>query len=202
GPFYPVFRLQELSAAIRYATYLSAGMRYTTRKDHAATTPVAGRVWPGARPRIAHAMLLRQGQRPAALQGRLTTAPREASRKRGELGGVGGPPCKGLTRCWWLQKTRGLSESREIAQAVEDVALVPDQTGLVELGHRIVPALARPGCIIATHEAKHIPLKPGPGELGLHVAHDGRVLGQLSLCEVMRRWSAPRLRGCSIEMRL
>src|SRR4030095_5641462 len=116
----------------------------------------------------------------------LPTAPREPSLKRGEWGSMGGPPYKGLTRCWWLQKTRGLSESREIAQAVEDVALVPDTPGLVELGHRIVPALARPGCIIATHEAKHIPRKPGPGELGLHVAHDGRVLGQLSLCEIIR----------------
>jgi hypothetical protein len=96
----------------------------------------------------------------------------------------------------------GFTESYEITKAVEDVALVPNAPGPVELVHRLVPALARPGCIIATHEAKHIPRKPGPGELGLHVAHDGRVLGQLSLCEVIRRWSASRLRGCSIEMRL
>jgi hypothetical protein len=151
-------RIARLPLKVHQAT-----IRRRTRKDHAATTPVAGQVWPGARPRIAHAMLLRQGQRHAALQGHLTTAPREASLKRGELGSMGGPPCRGLTRCWWLQKTRGGSESRAIAQAVEDVALVPDMPGLVELGHRIVLALARPGCIIATHEAKHIPRKPGPG---------------------------------------
>ena len=53
-----------------------ATIRRGMQKDHAATTPVAGRVWLGARPRITHAMLLRQGQQHAALQGRLTTAPR------------------------------------------------------------------------------------------------------------------------------
>src|SRR5439155_16858194 len=83
-----------------------------------------------------------------------------------------------------LQKTRGVSESRAIAQAVEDVALVPDTPALVDLGHRIVPAIALPVCIISTHEAIHIRLKPGPGELCLHVPHDGRVLGQLRLGEV------------------
>jgi len=37
------------------------------RKDHAATAPVAGCMWPGAWRRIAHAQLLRQRQGNAAL---------------------------------------------------------------------------------------------------------------------------------------
>src|SRR5262245_2734198 len=144
------------------------------RTDHAAGPAVAGRMRPGAWRRRAHAILLRP-------VGARLSGSRVVSRDR---------------------RPKGFPESREIAQAVEHAALVPETPGLVELRHRIVPALARPGCIIATHEAKHIPRKPGPGKMGLHVAHDGRVLGQRSLCKVMRRWSAPRLRGGSIEMRL
>src|SRR5262245_61372636 len=77
--------------------------------------------------------------------------------------------------------TDGCPESREIAKAVEDVALVPDAPGLVELAHCVVPALAGPGRIVATHKAKHIPGKSGTGELGLEVAHDSSILGQLGL---------------------
>ena len=56
---------------------------------------------------------------------------------------------------------------------------MPDASGLVELSHRVVPALAGPGRIVAMHKAKHIPLEPGPGQLGLEVADNDRVLGQL-----------------------
>jgi hypothetical protein len=96
----------------------------------------------------------------------------------------------------------GFPESREIAKAVEDVALVPDTPGLVELAHRVVPALACPGCIVSTHKAKHITLKSCTGELGLEVPHDGSVLGQLDLREVVRLRRAPRLMVCPVEMRL
>jgi hypothetical protein len=93
-------------------------------------------------------------------------------------------------------------EIREIAQAVEHVALVPDTPGLVELAHRIVPALTCPGRIVATDEAKHIAVKPCTGEVCLEVAHDGSVLRQLGLHEVVRLRRAPRLMICPVEIGL
>jgi hypothetical protein len=55
-------------------------------KDHTPAAPVAGRVWPGTWCRIAHAQLLRQGQRNAPLlQVGVAAAPRQGGLKRGEL---------------------------------------------------------------------------------------------------------------------
>ena len=51
-------------------------VRRRMRKDHAATLPIAGGMRPGARRRIAHTMLLRQGQgNTALLQVRFAAAP-------------------------------------------------------------------------------------------------------------------------------
>src|SRR5439155_19556493 len=56
------------------------------RKDHAATAPVAGRMRPGARRRIAHTALLRQGQGNASLlQVRFPTTAGQGGLERGEL---------------------------------------------------------------------------------------------------------------------
>jgi hypothetical protein len=56
------------------------------RNDHATTAPVAGFMRPGARRRIAHAELLRQGQGNAPLlQVRGAAAPRQGSLERSEL---------------------------------------------------------------------------------------------------------------------
>ena len=61
------------------------------RKDHAPAAPVAGRVRPGARRRIAHAELLRQRQgNTALLQGGLPTAGGQGGLEGGErMGEVG-----------------------------------------------------------------------------------------------------------------
>src|SRR4029434_10164066 len=72
-------------------------------KNHAAPAPVAGRMRPGARPRIAHATLLRQGQGNAPLlQVHLATAPWQGSLERGELLGKVGPRWGRRTRCWGI----------------------------------------------------------------------------------------------------
>jgi hypothetical protein len=73
------------------------------RKDHAAPAPVAGRMGPGARCRIAHAMLLRQDQGNAPLlQVGVATAPRQDGLERGELLGQVGP-------CWdWRRRCGGM----------------------------------------------------------------------------------------------
>src|ERR1044071_754032 len=56
------------------------------RKDHATPTPVAGRVRPRARRRIAHAMLLCQSQGNAPLlQVRFATTAGQSGLKYGEL---------------------------------------------------------------------------------------------------------------------
>ena len=73
------------------------------RKDHAAAAPVAGGMRPGARRRIAHAELLRQGQGNAALlQVGGATAPRQGGLERGELLGEVRPPWSRRTRCWGI----------------------------------------------------------------------------------------------------
>jgi hypothetical protein len=55
-------------------------------KDHTATAPAAGRVWPGAQCRIAHAELLGQGEGNAPLlQVRGATAAGQGSLERREL---------------------------------------------------------------------------------------------------------------------
>src|SRR5262249_51761636 len=159
--------------------YLSAGCRYTAvwcrvRKNHATAAPVAASMRPGARRRRAHAVLLR------------TVGARWSGSR---VVGRDNIP-------------EAFPEICVIAQAVEHVALVPDAPGLVELAHRVVPALACPGHIVATHKAKHIPGKSGTDELGLEVAHDGSILGQCGLREVVRLRRVPRLRVCSVEVRL
>jgi hypothetical protein len=56
------------------------------RKHHATTAPVAGGMWPGARRRIAHAVLLGQGEGNAPLlQVRLTTTARQGALEHHEL---------------------------------------------------------------------------------------------------------------------
>src|SRR5262245_2838400 len=78
-----------------------APVRCGMRKDHAASAPVAGGMWPGARRRIAHTELLRQGQGNAPLlQVGVATTPRQGSLERGELVGEVGP-------CWDWRRWRG-----------------------------------------------------------------------------------------------
>jgi len=78
------------------------------RKHHATTAPVADGVRPGAWRRIAHAVLLHQGQRNAPLlQVGGTTASRQGSLERDELLGKVRPHWSGRTRWWWRQATRG-----------------------------------------------------------------------------------------------
>jgi hypothetical protein len=68
-------------------------IRHGMRKDHAPAAPVAGGMRPGARHRIAHALLLRQGQRNAPLlQVRGAGAPRQGGLEGGELLGQVRPP--------------------------------------------------------------------------------------------------------------
>src|SRR5882724_6156740 len=63
-----------------------APVRCGMRKDHAPAAPIAGSVRPGAWRRIAHAQLLRQRQRNAALlQGGGAPAAGRGSMERGEL---------------------------------------------------------------------------------------------------------------------
>jgi hypothetical protein len=72
-------------------------------KDHAATAPIVGWVWPGARRRIAYAALLRECQGNAALlQVRFAAAAQQGGLERGELLGEVGPCWSGRTRCWWI----------------------------------------------------------------------------------------------------
>jgi hypothetical protein len=111
------------------------------RNHHAASPAVAGRMRPGAWRRRAHAILLRP-------VGALWSGSRVVGRDN---------------------RPEGYPEIREIAQAVEHVALVPETPGLVELAHRVLPALTCPGRIVATDEAKYIAVKPCTGELGLEV---------------------------------
>jgi hypothetical protein len=95
-----------------------------------------------------------------------------------------------------------LLDARERAAAVAGVGLLPGLPGLVELVHRVVLALACPGRIIATQEAKHIAGKPCTGALRLEVAHDRHVLGQLGLPEILARRRAPRRLVHPVEIRL
>jgi hypothetical protein len=87
-----------------------APVRCGVGKDHTAAAPVAGRVRPGARRRIAHAQLLRQSQGNAPLlQVGCTAAAWQGSLERGELLGKVRPPWSRLTRCWggrsWLVRS-------------------------------------------------------------------------------------------------
>src|SRR5262249_48896563 len=84
-----------------------ATVRRGMGKDHAAAAPVAGRMRPGARRRIAHAVLLCQCERHAALlQVRLTAAPRQSGLEGGELLGQVGPRWDGRRRCGWIGGAR------------------------------------------------------------------------------------------------
>ena len=80
-----------------------SAIRRRMRKDHAAAAPVAGRVRPGARRRIAHAAPLCQGEGNAPLlQVRGATAPWQ--------GGLEGRELLGEVRSLWSGRTwyRGL----------------------------------------------------------------------------------------------
>src|SRR5215475_13505436 len=79
---------------------------------------------------------------------------------------------------------------------------MPGAPGLVELAHRVIPALAGPRRIVATHQAKYIPRKSGTGKLGLEVPHDGRILRQLGLHEAVWLRRASRLMACPIKIHL
>jgi hypothetical protein len=77
-------------------------------KDHAAPAPVAGGMRPGARRRIAHAVLLSQGEGNAPLlQIRSAAAPWQGRLERGELLCQVRLPWSRRTRCWWKQENRG-----------------------------------------------------------------------------------------------
>ena len=77
-------------------------VRRGMRKDHAPAAPIAGWVWPGARRRIAHAALLRQGEGNATLlQVGVAAAPRQGGLERGELLGEVSPLWSRVARCRW-----------------------------------------------------------------------------------------------------
>ena len=79
-----------------------ATVRRRMRKDHAPAAPIAGWVWPGARRRIAHPALLRQGQGNAPLlQVGLATAGGQGGLEGGELRRQVWTRAGWLTRRWW-----------------------------------------------------------------------------------------------------
>jgi hypothetical protein len=77
------------------------------RKHHATTAPVAGGMRPGARSRIAHAVLLCQGEGNAPLlQVRRATTARQGALERCELLGKVGPRWGRRTRRWGIGGAR------------------------------------------------------------------------------------------------
>jgi hypothetical protein len=80
-----------------------APLRRGVGKDHATAAPVAGCMRPGARSRRAHAALLRERQRHAALlQGGGDAAAGQGGLEGGELRRQGGPRRSGFARCRWV----------------------------------------------------------------------------------------------------
>src|SRR6266446_10664543 len=108
------FRLRHLlNSSHRTAVQIhQVALRRRMRKDHAATAPVAGWMWPGAWHCIAHAALLRQRQGNAALlQVGCARAARQGGLERGELLGEVGPGWGGRTQrrwagCWLARRGR------------------------------------------------------------------------------------------------
>ena len=89
-PWAPALPQSHRTAVQVHQATIWCGMR----KDHAAPAPVAGRMRPGARPRIAHAMLLRQRQRNAPLL-QVGGAAAAGGLKRSKLVSEVWPPARG-----------------------------------------------------------------------------------------------------------
>jgi len=72
----------------------------------------------------------------------------------------------------YAKEVQGVPDAHEVTNAVQGVGMLPGSLRLRQFRRGVLPAFTRPRGVSTAHEAKRIPLPPGPGQLRLEIAHN------------------------------
>src|SRR5439155_2136944 len=72
----------------------------------------------------------------------------------------------------YAKEVQGVPDGHEVTNAVQGVGMLPGSLRLRQFRRGVLPAFTRPRGVSTAHEAKRIPLPPGPGQLRLEIAHN------------------------------
>ena len=67
------------------------------------------------------------------------------------------------------------AQAHEITNAIQDVGMLPGGLRLRHFRGGALPALPRPRGVFSAHEAKHIPVPAGTGQLRADIPHNGGI---------------------------